>query len=135
MTIDKLMEESRIKFPHSLSLEKTDELLDYVARNLPGMINSKTEVNEQRVNFGNDNKCHKIKGTVKITGLITDYNNYNFDSFITERSIVNSSNIIGIQFDIIPGYSLEEHGERKLEFWRDVRRQVNNYFNENNRNS
>ena len=53
---------------------------------------------------------------------------YAFDSFVTQHAS-NTSRIQAMQFQTIPGYSLEEHREEVRNLWQDVHQQVKNYFN------
>ena len=130
MILDKLLEESTIEFSRSLSLEETNELLDYITKILPAKIDTKTEVCSIKYYDKKSKSFQKKLGTVNISGTIRDDNNYNFDSFTTKNSHINTSKISGICFQIIPGYELEEHRLEVRQLWRDVRKQVDNYFSE-----
>ena len=126
MTIDELLEASTIEFLESLTLEEMGKLLDYITKNLPADIYTKTEYNENR----NHDLDMTTLGTVKIVGTIKNVNNYSFDSFVTTHNFLeeDTSKISAMQFQTIPGYELEEHREEVRQLWNDVKTQVNNYF-------
>ena len=125
MTIDELLEASTIEFLESLTLEEMGKLLDYITKNLPADIYTKTEYNENR----DHDQDMPTLGTVKIVGTIKNVNNYSFDSFMTTYNFLeDTSKISAMQFQTIPGYELEEHREEVRQLWNDVRAQVNNYF-------
>ncbi|MEK6871489.1 MAG: hypothetical protein AABX16_01150 [Nanoarchaeota archaeon] len=128
MTIDQLMHAATIIFPASLSLKETKQLLDYLSENLPADINARIEYFENRYKIlgGENETMRRSRGTVTISGTIRT-KNYAFDSFITQHAS-NTSRIQAMQFQTIPGYSLEEHREEVRNLWQDVRQQVKNYF-------
>lgn len=128
MGIDELLMGPTIEFPRPLNLEETNKLLDYIAINLPAKINTKKEICCIRYHDEKENKgLKKTQRTFEIYGTIMNNNNFNFDNFIY---ILDSSKILGINFQTIPGYKLEEHKPKIRQLWEDVRKQVENYFSE-----
>ena len=130
-TIDNLLEASTISFPRPLSLEETEKLIDYVSINLPAQIITTSEYYKTRMPTKNSPKTGTLyhrRGTVKISGSITNMNNYSFDGFYTKNDSDDSSKINAIAFQIIPGYNLEEHRPEVKQLWSDVRNQVETYF-------
>lgn len=131
MGIGELLMGPIIEFPKSLSLEETNELLNYIAVNLPAKISTKTEIYCIRYHDEKENKgFQKTQINLEICGTIMNNNNFNFDNFITRNYILDSSRILGINFQAIPGYKLEEHRLEVRQLWADVRKQVENYFSE-----
>ena len=59
MTIDALSKSSTIEFQKPLTLEETEELLDYVAENLLGDIHTKSDYCTQRHHYTDDKKTDK----------------------------------------------------------------------------
>ena len=131
MTIDKLIQESRIEFPRSLSLKETKELLDYIAIHIPAEINTLVKYYENRYPINNKEKKLKLSlGTVKINGNIKDLESFTFDSFIINPDESNCSKLNVIEFQTIPGYNLEEHRREVRKLWENTRIHVENYFKE-----
>ena len=130
MTLDNVLEASTIIFPRSLSLSETKRLFDYIAEYLSADINTKVEYFENRYGTLGKEETAKIKksrGTVKINGSIRT-KNFAFDIFSTIHAR-NTSKIMVIQFQAIPGYNdLEEYRPEVRELWHQVRVQVQNYF-------
>jgi len=128
MAIDTLLAESTIKFQTPLTLEGTEELLDYVAENLPGNVSTNSNYYTQRHHYTDDGKLTRSRGTVSIGGMITNLNKPSFDSFSSIHDSEDTSKISAIRFQTIPGYELDEHRSEVRELWSDVRTLINNYF-------
>ncbi len=129
MKLDKLVEASTIKFPRSLPLREAKELLDYLAINLPADINARVEYFENRYGHLGKEENEPVKrrrGTVTISGSIRT-KDFAFDGFVTQPAR-NTSRINAIQFQLIPGYELEEYRPDVRQLWEDVGTQVQNYF-------
>ena len=126
MTIDNLLAESTINFSVSLTLEETEELLDYIAENLPGETHTRSDYHAIR--YTENEKIARDRGTVSIGGMIRDARNSSFDAFSSINNSDDSSRISAIRFQTIPGYELEEHRPEVRQLWEDVRKQINDYF-------
>ena len=126
-TIDDLMQAVTISFPSPITLEETQEILGYVAQNLPASIDTKTEIYDHRYLDENGNLIES-RGTVNISGSIRNTKNSASDGFNTTYESGDTSKINSLVFQAILGYSLEEHRPEVRELWRDVRQQVDAYF-------
>jgi len=126
MAVNDILENLTIEFPTPLTLEQTEELLDYLGENLPANINTESSYFNQR--------CHESsktrnRGTVKINGTIRNLEKTMcFDAFMTKHDTDDTSRIAAIQFQPIPGYTLDEYDLHTKELWQDVRQQIKRYF-------
>ena len=129
MATQNLIQRATITFPIALSLRGTEDLLQFVARNLPADINWQTHY------FGNiyhdgDRKLLRQYGTVSLSAMIRSLNNpMAFDSFESVHSRDDSSKIESLRAVLIPGYDLvSEYRVEAVKLWDDVRKQVSSYF-------
>ena len=130
MTIDELLQSATIEFREPLTLEETEELLDYIAENLPGDIHTKSDYYTQRHHYTDDKKLTRSRGTVSIGGSIKNLEKLSFDSFSSIHDSEDTSKTCAIRFQTIPEDELEEHRPEVRKLWSDVREQVNNYFSQ-----
>lgn len=121
-----LEEKISIEFPMQLSVEETEKVLEYLAKELPGIISYKKS---QVVTITGAEAPFRDEGTVNIEGTIAaliPY--YAFDNFKGKLSQWYLTKISGIQFQPIPGYTLEEHNPQTVKLWDKVRTVVTQYF-------
>lgn len=124
-------ERASIRFPKPLTLEKTEEMLGFVSRALHGQIRYDVTYG---VSVGARFSAEHPTGIsdrmgVSLKGVITRREgDYSFDSFICENSERSSLLFSGVQFNVIPGYSLREHRPEVIKLWDDVRQSVDGYF-------
>ena len=131
MRLDELSLASTIEFPKPLTLNETRDLLDYLAISLPAEIRTTIEYLEDRYYFPDEKGLRKSRGNLRISGSIKNVNKFTFDCFVSRSlRMYGSSRIDAINFQTIPGYSLEEHGEDVRQLWDDIRNIVNEYFAE-----
>ena len=125
MSIEEAIERGTIKFPFAISLEKTEQLLQYVAKNLPADIHYKASYHGQ---FSHE-ECQD--GSVSLSGTINHLEpSSSFDSFESILSQQDYTMISGIRFIMIPGYDLDEYRQEAVELWDQVRTEVEKYFND-----
>ena len=135
MPVEEIIQAATIEFQTPLTLEQTGELLDYISKNLPARITSTTEIHETRIQFYKSKeqkkeRDYKERGTIKITGTISNPKTPMFGAFETTPYSKDTSKISAIRFPPTPGYSLGEHRPEKVLLWREVRQQVSNYFSQ-----
>ena len=132
--LEEVINELTIEFPKKISFSKTTELMEYIAKNLPAEISSNLSYNNQVLYDAENKKMSRYyEQGIKITGNITNYNKtsrFIHDTFeIMNEGRVNKFK--GIQFQITPGWDLNQYRPEIRTLWKDVRKVVENYFEEN----
>ncbi|VVB78374.1 Uncharacterised protein [uncultured archaeon] len=128
--IREIWKKAAIGFPEPIGFEETQELIDYICKNLPGRANYHAgyhqSVGESLVKKG---EFFNQRGTVDLAGMITRSDNSAFDGFnclISRQE--DTSNFEALAFQVIPGYDESDYNPEVLRLWDDVRRYVGNYF-------
>src|SRR3989344_3409174 len=116
-----LQKAATINFQRSLSLEETHELLAYVTRHLPAHIDFYNEYHEQMEFDKLIKEIVTLRGTLIIKGTIRNLETHVFDAFQSFPNPQSSDELLGLRFQTIPGYSLEEHQPEVRELWDEVR--------------
>lgn len=143
MSLDELTEKSTIEFEEYLTLEQTDELLKYLARELPAHINYTTEETKNLYLCHGEKEIKSETTKIKLTGTISPeiiksvvnvpnylIETYSLSSVFTCESdyFQEEEKIKTLKFDLIPGKDLEEYDKEELKFWNAVREKVKKYF-------
>ena len=137
MTLEEVMEKSRIEFPKAISLKEAEDLLNYLAENLPADIKYHLGQNKS-ILHGNDEHISQYQGSVNITANIACLKIRQFlivsDScelkshFQDINQFQDTSKFSEMQFQVIPGYNLAEHRPEIVQLWTEVRTVVTEYF-------
>ena len=127
MTLDDILEKSTIQFPEPLSLQEAQDLLQYIAENLPADIHYLASYHS--VFRTKDHKATKEDGTVDITGDIKRLDkDLAFDSFRMHPSDQDCTRMSALCFERIQGYELREYRPEVIRLWDDVRATIQKYF-------
>ena len=120
---------STIDFPENLSLEQSEDLLKYLAENLPADIDYQISQHKSKRHI--EKEVGTIEGTLEITGQIISRNNFlGCDSFTMANSDLSSEyfKIGRLEFSRVSGGDLNEYGGEVKELWDSVRERVGDYF-------
>lgn len=126
-----LINRSTINFPNPLNENQVEDVFEYLAKNL-------IEVNYQMgfkgaMNSNDPKNFFKEKYCSKIFGNMTDLskkNHFATDSFECSNEMLEENYFKDINFQIIPGYELEEHSKENVQLWDKVRNLTQQYFSE-----
>jgi len=129
MTIDEVLGEAKIEFPRVLSLADAENLLGYVAKNMPAEIRHNSSYNITLALVESE-KVAKLAGSVQISGSIADVKNGRaYDGFnFNKCSGANTPGLSGMTFDMVPGWKISEYRPEVRKLWGDVRRLVRECF-------
>lgn len=131
MAIDDVLEKATIEFPRKLDLRNAENLLKSIAKDLHG--NVRYTISEQK-NIG----YHIIESqdfqektiNIQVNGSI-DTKNFVLGPFKLRTAENNYSSFSGINFQITPGWDIEDYRPEVIKLWDDVRKVVTNYFKKN----
>lgn len=127
------LEKATIEFPKPLTLEQTEDLLDYFADEIPANLNTFTGAHCQRYHdpAASGEGITRDRGTVAISGQIrTVEAPFLFDHFETVTYSDNFRLIGAIRFSPILGYSYDEQPDHAKQLWEVIRDKVQDYFTE-----
>ena len=133
MSIDEVVEKTRIELPRSLTLKEAEELIYYLAKELPANVNYQTSYYKSVFHsFRESNKkiLKQEDGTVEINGSISNLEKpFAFDFFQFRASDKgDTSKLSVIAFHLVPGRELSEYRLEVRKLWDDVREKVGQYF-------
>ena len=131
MPIDEVIEAVTIQLPKPLDLKKAEDLLAYIAREMPAdihyTINSHVNLLPESAK-----KVLRDQGSFQISGTIVSLNSGNrsaFDTFETAADIKDYNKISAIRFSIIPGYDeLDDYLYITKQLWGHTKLIVSEYF-------
>jgi len=132
MSIDQIIEETTIKLPKPLSLEETEKLMEYLAKQLPGDVNYNISANKSIIHGAEDEGLLKFDGTVGVKANIKSHSSGAYEHFSCEPDEFarDTSRISVIKFMTVPGWELFEYRKEVVGLWREVRNLVTQYFNQ-----
>jgi len=126
MSLEEVLDKSKIDFPKGLNLEQIEDLLKYLAEKLradiiynPSYHKSITPV-EGRVKISDGS--FNISGTISLGGR--------FDSFTMDSNCVSEGiyKVRKLEFNRTPGWKIDNYREEIRKLWDDVREAVRGYF-------
>ncbi|HIH17311.1 MAG TPA: hypothetical protein HA282_00080 [Nanoarchaeota archaeon] len=120
--LDDLFERSTIALPRQLGLKEAEDLLSYLAMNLPGRISYTANYIRNSMPDGSTQD-----GGVKLGGMIVNDSTFAVDSFESIHDGIDTTKIAAIRFSPIPGYELSEHRPENIQLWDDVRALIEKY--------
>jgi hypothetical protein len=126
-----LLGRANIEFLRPIGLEETQELIDYVCRNLPERVNYHASYHMSAgQSFQDKNEFFSQRGTVYLVGMISRGDGSAFDGFncIISREQEDTSRFGRFSFQTIPGNDESDHDPQALVLWDDVRRLIGQYF-------
>jgi len=124
-TVESLEELSTVSFPRSVDEKEAYKILEFISGDLGYIIHG-----------GNFNGFFSIedgelkeKYEVEIRGGASSRNFSERANFSFSREIIEENNVFsGMRFFTTPGYSLKEHSEGEVKAWRNLRKSVESYF-------
>ena len=134
MTIDEIMDETTISFKKDLTLEETEDLLKYVADNLPANISFHAGYFRSYRRDEDMTFTYVSDEIVEITGNIRQTNKtFSFDVFSGNHPNDDTSGFSSLYFARVPGWEISDYRPEIRQLWKDVRGVVNNYFETKNK--
>ena len=124
---ESLEELSVVNFPRNVDEKEAYRILKFISGNKGYKIYSG--------NFGGffsiDDGELTEKYEAEIKGGLSSEDFNRRASFSLSRDIINNHNVfLGIRFNTIPGYSLDEHNRGEVKAWREIKESVDKYFEE-----
>jgi hypothetical protein len=119
-TMENARERSSIAFPEPIAYEKAEAMLHYVANMLPADIHC---CPSPYVTLGP--RMQKDEYLSALSGDIKDTKTLAFDTFSCN---VEDGFVCALVFQHIPGYTVQEHSEKVVKLWDDVRDNIAEYF-------
>jgi len=132
MSIDEIARLTTIKLPEPLERKEAEELVKYIAKNLPADITYTLSAQSHIYHNPENKKFSNRQGPISISGNISSLNSAAaFEAFSTEYSFFDDvPKIISVNFMPVPGWKLHEYKPAARKLWRDVRAVVMDYFSE-----
>ena len=130
MPLDEVLEAATIKLPEPLDLKKAEELLHFIASEMPAEVRYDVQYHMGIYHSGR-RKVSRDRGSFHISGTISSLGNHAFEGFETLDSIPDHRKISAIRFSIIPGHDdLNYYPPATKALWESTRIFVSNYFKE-----
>ncbi len=129
MTIEEVLEKSKIALPKTINLREAEKLLRYIAKKLPAEIQYTLLCN--KLLYRDKNKYFKssfsftpeINGTIKSLKDSMAFDNFQFKSLKEDGSKLEI-----IQFQTAPEWKLNEYRLEIKQLWDNTRKIVDEYF-------
>lgn len=127
--LDEIVLKASIKFPWSLTLGQSKELVKYIALKLPADI---TYFSFNKVSIEHSDRGEGLNETekrAKLRGSISHKTRrLKFIPFQLDYSGADSAKLSGLSFILSPGWNLGEKRSEEADLWDDVRKVVADYF-------
>ena len=121
-----LEEKLRIDFPEHLDLKQSENLLNYLAEELRADISY--NISHYRLIAYKEEGVKTFDRSFKISGKISLLDNFEkFESFIID-STSEIDKAGKLEFFMVPGWDINDYGEKARELWGYVRESVRGYF-------
>jgi len=131
MSIEKIMKETTINLPRSLTLKEAEELLEHIGKKLPGNVNYNVSYFRSIIHKEGEGILKKGKD-FEISGIMDsrreDYPSYSFKCESSQDFYKDISTISEISFNIVEEWKIPDYGPEARKLWSDVRRVVEEYF-------
>jgi len=129
MSLDQILEKTIIKLPRPLSLEETEDLIEYIAGQLPADIQYKISHNKSVINDPEGKGLLKFDGSGGITANIKNHKSGAYENFSCEADdLTRDSKISVIKFTMVPGWKLFDYRKEVVELWHEVGKVIAQYF-------
>jgi hypothetical protein len=129
MGIEEIAKENTIEFPRPIGREGAENLLCYIAKELPANISSKIEYYKTFFYDQEKDGVLEDKGTLTVIANIHDLReNGGFDSFQSKSCGGDTSYISAIASQMVPDWELSDYRPEIRKLWKDVRQIVDEYF-------
>ncbi len=126
-SLDEVMGRSKVLFSKAIEENELGTMLFNVGNRLE-RLPFEIPVRWREIRERQYDEAGKVKTTgIEVTG--TFYSNGESADFRTvAQSLAERTKIIGIQFQIIPGYSLKEHRKGQVALWDNIRKCITDYY-------
>ncbi|MFH1332434.1 MAG: hypothetical protein ABIH63_04090 [archaeon] len=129
MSIDQVIEETTIGLPKPLSLEETEKLMEYLAKQLPGDVHYKISYNKSIIHGSKDEGLLKFDGSFDIKASIKSHSSGAYEYLNCEpNELTRDSKISVIKFTMVPGWKLFDYRKEVVGLWHEVRKIIAQYF-------
>lgn len=132
MSIEEIVEKTRIELPMPLSLKGAEKLLYYLAEELPANVSYQISHHKSiyRPFRESGRKILKQDGTIVISGSISNLEKpFAFDFFQFRASDKgDTSKLSVIRFNLVPDWELSDYRPEVIKLWDDVKEKVRQYF-------
>ncbi len=128
-SLDEVTEKTTIKFGKPLTQEGIEDLLLYIAKEMPANINYNASYHRSLLRTGHGIRGQK--GSVTVSAQIVGCKNpLAFDCFESILLEGDSSKISAIAFNRVPGWELHDYRQEVRALWGQVREVVGRYFSQ-----
>ena len=126
MSIDEVLEKSKIEFPITINLKEAEKILEYIAKELPANIHYKVSYNKSLTYFVDT--LEKRDGIIDLSADISRENKGFAHGIIKFQQSKIYNKFSSLKFQTIPRYNLEEYGQEIKQLWGDTRKIVKEYL-------
>ena len=121
---DVVNQKSTISFPRELPLDESEELLQYLAKELSTVI--RYQSSSYGTMFPNERHLTIIREKTGISGTISRRDV--FDDFELLQGEQNLASLRAMKFNTLPGLRLTDYRLRVRRLWDETRRAIDKYF-------
>ena len=129
MDLEEIAKRLGIDFPKNLDLQQSEDLLEYIARELPADVIYGVSYGKSIVHT--EEGIETFDRGFKLTGQISSRDNFGkSDSFSILNPDYTSEHFeVGrLEFSMVPGWDINDYRKEVLELWDGVRELVERYF-------
>jgi hypothetical protein len=136
MLIDEVIAKTSIELPKPLSLAEAEDLIDYIAMQLPANVNYHSSYHRSITHVAGEDgewkdRVLKEDGTAEVTVSISHLEkSLAFDTFQLKCSQEDYSRLGEIIFTRTPDWDINEYRPEVQQLWDDTRKIVEQYFEE-----
>ena len=131
MNIEKIRKEQTIDFLRAVNRKGAEDLLKYIARELPAHVRSTIKYDRTYLHDVGNGSINEIKGSLEVTVKIEDFRaGGGSDIFKSQPWLTNPEYIISIAAPIVFDKELSEYSPEQRKLWKDVKEVADRYFRE-----
>ena len=130
MSFEEIIDKTTIEFKRPIDLKETEDLLRYIAKNMPANINSTIKYFKAFI-YNNESKgILENKGTLEVIAGIHNFKTHAFDALQSVPDNEDTFLISSVAFQRVPDWEIFDYRPEVQELWGQTRELVNKYFEE-----
>ena len=134
MDMEDIEKKQTIEFPRAIGREDAEDLLKYIAKEIPANVSSTIKFNKSFIYNPKKEEIVERKGALEVSISINSLKGFKgHDTFVSNDCVNNSGSITSISATMMPSWTLIDYGPKRRELWKDVREVVDEYFELMNR--
>jgi len=128
MSFKEITDKTTIEFKRPISLEETEDLFRYIAKNMPANISSTIKYFKSFLYDNESKNTLEDKGTLEVMAGIHNLKTHEFDAVQSTHYDKDTSLISSFAFQRIPDWELCDYRPEVKELWDQFRGLVDKYF-------